>query len=99
VTAAPKPETIREPLYLAWLHWQPCVICQRYGLRQETSSDAAHTPRVRIHGDIALPLCRCHHNEEERLQPTVFWGKYQMDPLAIYGRLHVQFETDLMIAF
>ena len=76
MTAAPKPEILRDPGYLVWLRWQRCVICEALGLHQETSSDPAHTPRTRIHGDVALPLCRKHHDEEERLQPAAFAVKY-----------------------
>jgi len=94
VTAAPKPEILREPLFLAWLRWQRCVICEHLGLRQETSSDPAHTPRTRIHGDVALPLCRMHHNEEEQLQPTAFWAKYGIDPIARYAIQHARFEYE-----
>jgi hypothetical protein len=84
VTAAPKPEILREPGFLAWLRWQRCVVCEHLGLRQETSSDPAHTPKTRIHGDIAVSLCRAHHHEEEQLQPAAFWAKYGLNPLNQY---------------
>jgi hypothetical protein len=91
---APKPEILREPLFLAWLRWQPCVVCEHLGLRQVTSSDPAHTPRTRIHGDIAVSLCRRHHDEEEQLQPAVFWAKYGIDPIARYAIQHARFELE-----
>jgi hypothetical protein len=88
---APKPEIFRESEFLAWLRWQYCIICEHLGLRQETSSDPAHTPRTRIHGDIAVSLCRMHHNEEEHLQPARFWAKYGLDPLMVFAKLHARF--------
>lgn len=94
MTAAPKPDIPRDPGYLTWLRFQRCVICHLLGLVQKTSSDPAHTPRVRIHGDIAVSLCRFHHTEEECLQPTAFWGKYGLDPLVVYMRQHAQFDVE-----
>lgn len=94
MTAAPKPEILREPAFLAWLRWQRCVICEHLGLRQETTSDPAHTPHTRIHGDIAVSLCRMHHNEEERLQPRAFWDQYGLNPLAVYLKQHARFEGE-----
>jgi hypothetical protein len=78
VTAAPKPEVLRDRTYLGWLRYQRCVICEGLDQTQQTSSDAAHTPRTRIHGDVALPLCRMHHDEEERLQPAAFAAQYAL---------------------
>ena len=91
MTAAPKPEILREPGFLAWLRWQRCVVCEHLGLRQETSSDPAHTPKTRIHGDVAVSLCRHHHNEEERLQPAAFWAKYGLDPFMVFAALYARF--------
>jgi hypothetical protein len=86
--AVPKPEILRDPGYLAWLRWQPCVICEGRGVAQETSSDAAHTPRTRIHGDVALPLCRFHHEAEERLQPAAFAAKHALLLLEALARAY-----------
>jgi hypothetical protein len=83
---APKPEIVRDPGFLIWLKWQRCVICEALGLHQETSSDPAHTPRTRIHGDVALPLCRAHHLEEEALQPAAFAAKYALLLLGALAR-------------
>ena len=80
VCAVPKPvlERDRCPDFLAWLKWQPCAICTKRGERQTTSSDPAHFPKVRIHGDVrnAIPLCRLHHNEQHRLGVARFCRKY-----------------------
>lgn len=85
---APKPVILRDEAYLDWLRWQRCVICTLLGEKQETSSDPAHTPRTRIHGDVACSLCRKHHLEEERLQPAAFGAKYgkSMAELAALSR-------------
>lgn len=93
MTAAPKPAVFRDPGFLRWLPYQRCVVCEQLGLRQETSSDPAHTPRVRIHGDEAVSLCRLHHDEEERLQPVAFWAKYGMDPLACFRALYARYQA------
>lgn len=82
VRPAPKPVTEgdRCPDFLEWLRWQPCCICSRRGLRQTTSSDPAHFPRTRIHGDVrnAIPLCRTHHSEQHRLGVARFCMKYRV---------------------
>lgn len=82
VTAVPKPVVERDrcPEFLDWLHWQPCCLCTRLGLRQTTSSDPAHFPRVRIHGDIrnAIPLCRVHHADHHTLGLDRFCLKYDI---------------------
>lgn len=81
MVAVPKPVGERCPELLRWARQQPCYVCTKLGIRQRTRSDAAHTPRVRIHGDVknVVPLCGGmdgHHAEEERLQPEAFWAKY-----------------------
>lgn len=90
----PKPEILREPDYLHWLRYRACVICLHTRARQRTSSEAAHTPRVRIHGDIAVSLCHDHHAEEERLQPVAFWAKYGLDPQKVYRAQHLVWEWE-----
>ena len=94
LTAAPKPETFRDAGFLAWLRWQLCVVCQKLGVAQQTTSDPAHSPRVRIHGDVAVCLCRLHHDEEEQLQPAAFWGKYDMDPITIFRALYACYQAE-----
>ncbi len=94
VVPAPKSAIFRDAGFLAWLRWQLCVVCQKLGVRQQTSSDPAHTPQVQIHGDVAVSLCRCHHDEEERLQPAAFWTKYDMDPIAIFRALYASYQAE-----
>lgn len=80
----PKPIGVRCRPFLAWLRLQACDICTRTGQVQRFHTEAAHTPKVRIHGDArnAVPLCGTafgHHAEEEHLQPAAFGKKYGVD--------------------
>lgn len=81
MVAVPKPVGIRSPDLLDWIRAQPCAICRLIDERQVTRTEAAHTPRVRIHGDMdnVIPLCHEHHEEEERLQPAAFGRTYAVD--------------------
>lgn len=80
----PKPvvEGDRCPDFLAWLRWQRCAICTQLGQQQSTSSDPAHFPRTRIHGDVrnCIPLCRRHHDEHHALGTPAFCRLYHLWP-------------------
>lgn len=95
IQPAPKPAIFRDPGYLVWLRYQRCLICTRNGLRQETSSDPAHSPKTRIHGDVAIPLCRKHHEEEERLQPAAFAATYKIDLAAEFRAQYAEYQREL----
>lgn len=80
----PKPIGERSKGLLEWIQHCPCAICWRMGKAQRYPTEAAHTPRVRIHGDRnnVVPLCGSpwgHHAEEEKLQPEAFGAKYGVD--------------------
>lgn len=61
----PKPKTVRDPQYLAWLRLQPCHLysfgdCLRDDTMGKGFSEAAHT-KGKSRDDLAYPLCGGHH--------------------------------------
>ncbi len=59
-----------DPAYLARVHELPCCVCEAFGERQTTPTEAHHP----IHGRfsqrktpdrMAVPLCRAHHRTGE----------------------------------
>ena len=56
----------KDPAYLAIIHELPCVICEAFGFRQTSITEAHHTICGRFSGRKtpdrqAIPLCQCHH--------------------------------------
>lgn len=56
----------KNPKYLAWLHEQSCVVCQRFGENQNSPTQAHHCIHDRFGtnkavDDDAIPLCEGHH--------------------------------------
>lgn len=56
----------KNPKYLAWLHEQSCVVCQRFGESQNSPTQAHHCIHDRFGtnkavDDDAIPLCEGHH--------------------------------------
>lgn len=57
-----------DPAYLARVRSLPCVICQEYGMRQNSPTEAHHVKsgrfgRLRTPDHMAIPLCHSHHNK------------------------------------
>lgn len=80
LVAVPKPEVVRDPDFLKWLHEWPCCVpsCSC------AQSDAAHIRNRRDHGDAAMviPLCRRHHREQHDTGIVTFAAKYGLDLVA-----------------
>ena len=60
----------RDPGYLARLHDLPCCICDAFGMRQSTPTEAHHIicgrgGNRKTPDDDAIPICRAHHRTGE----------------------------------
>lgn len=76
---SPKPETWRDPDYVAWVREQPCIACHQVGNRQLGPSQCAHMRTRRNHGDRwILPLCLWHHTEQHQIGIQSFLKKYNL---------------------
>ena len=69
---SPKPDTLRDPKYVAWIATLSCTVCGKPG-----PSDPAHLRTKRVHGDAYLvPLCHSHHVEQHQSGIRSFCAKY-----------------------
>ena len=81
---------LRDRGYLAWLKERSCVACRKYPGQKRWSNDFEYPKFLFIdpaHGPVngrgskgpdneAIPLCRYHHDEMERLRWPAFEAKY-----------------------
>jgi len=61
-----EPRPAADPAYLARVRELPCCICEAFGERQETATQAHHIIHGRFSGRktpdrMAIPLCEGHH--------------------------------------
>lgn len=62
------PEGREDAEYLAKVRSLPCVICQAFGMTQNSPTEAHHVKSGRFSGrrtpdKMAIPLCHSHHNK------------------------------------
>ncbi|KZY50994.1 hypothetical protein A3734_06440 [Sulfitobacter sp. HI0054] len=62
------PEGREDAEYLAKVHNLPCVICEGFGMTQNSPTEAHHVKSGRFGKDrtpdkMAIPLCHSHHNK------------------------------------
>jgi hypothetical protein len=82
-----------DPIYLAWLRCQSCIICELLGLypRNFRKCEAHHAgPRglgQTADDHTAIPLCWKHHDRNSTLSihtlGVKFWGKFKLDRFAV----------------
>jgi cytochrome c553 len=66
----PKPQTIRDPKYLAWLRTQPCAFCS-HPPPSEASHHGRHGMALKPSDHLAVPACRgCHHRHHTKGSPA-----------------------------
>lgn len=56
----------KDKKHLAWVHTQPCVICEQFDMHQQSATQAHHVIHDRFSSrktadDLAIPLCEGHH--------------------------------------
>lgn len=96
----PKPMTIKDPKYLAWIESLCCMLC---GLPdrgcKKAGSDAHHIP-LKGHGSMsgktddtrAVPLCNEQHREYHQIGRDTFAEKYNLNYEAIISGLNQLYE-------
>ena len=73
-----KPRTGDDPAYLAAVRSLPCVICDGWGMRQVTPTEAHHAicgrgSQNKTPDRMAIPLCRHHHTGAEGIHTRRAW--------------------------
>lgn len=73
-----KPRDGDDPAYLAAVRSLPCVICDGWGMRQISPTEAHHTicgryGQHKTPDRQAIPLCRCHHTGAEGIHTHRKW--------------------------
>jgi hypothetical protein len=73
--AFPKPARLKSPAYLDWIKRHSCLLCP------VTAVDPHHTRKRSVGGSDyrALPLCRKHHSECERVGVLTFQKRHHID--------------------
>ncbi len=96
----PRRGPVKDPAYLEWIRTQPCCICERLGVLQEGSTEAAHVGDRGLGqkcSDLeALPLCAWGHHRVGPYSIHVlgkrFWAHHGLDREALIQDYNWKFE-------
>jgi hypothetical protein len=93
----PKPEIVRDPDFLRWIAFQPCVVSDgdcRYERNPQGHlvSDACHYFTRRDHGDeLVFPACRFHHQLQHALGVETFAQRFALKLLNLCRRFRREY--------
>ena len=92
VRLKPRRGKIEDPAYLRWIRALPCLIGNRECRGSSDPHHVGHYGQARRNDHNAVPLCRIHHDENERLNNAPFEEKYGLDFEVEIARLRAEYE-------
>ena len=88
----PRRGRIEDPAYLRWIRLLACLIGSRECRGSSDPHHVGHFGQARRNDHRAVPLCRIHHDENERLNNGPFEEKYGVDFEAEIIRLRAEYQ-------
>ena len=89
----PRRGRVEDPEYLRWVRSLPCLIGNRDCRGSSDPHHVGHFGQARRNDHKAVPLCRIHHEENERLNNVPFEEKYGLNFEAEIQRLREIYQT------
>lgn len=88
----PRRGRIEDPAYLRWIRSLGCLIANRDCRGSSDPHHVGHFGQARRNDHKAVPLCRIHHDENERLNNQPFEEKYGIEFHAEIVRLQTEYQ-------